>query len=108
MTTGAKVIESIKSTAEQIMPIGSTVLLYGSRSRGDFSPDSDWDILILLDKDRISNEDYDRYAFPFVALGWEMGEELSTIIYSKKQWQSYGYTPFYKNVENEKKSLYES
>ena len=44
------VIESIKQVARTVLPTGSTLYLYGSRARGDFHEDSDWDLLILLDK----------------------------------------------------------
>ena len=46
----ASVIDSIKDIAGKTLPTNSTLLLYGSRARGDNRPDSDWDLLILLDK----------------------------------------------------------
>ena len=33
-----------------------TIILFGSRGRGEFEEDSDWDILIVVDKDLISTE----------------------------------------------------
>jgi uncharacterized protein len=27
------------------------IILFGSRARGDFVPDSDWDFLVVVDKD---------------------------------------------------------
>lgn len=35
--------------------------LFGSRARGDFKPESDWDVLILVDNDKITNEIEDKF-----------------------------------------------
>lgn len=43
-------ILSIKEKMKSVMPQGSEAILFGSRARGDYREDSDWDILILLDK----------------------------------------------------------
>lgn len=102
------VINKIQSLALKTMPKGSQVFLYGSRARGDYNADSDWDLLILVDKENISNSDHDKYAYPFTYLGWEMGIPISPILYSKKQWASYNFTPFHKNVEQDQICLYES
>ena len=56
------------------MPANSSLLLYGSRARGDNRVDSDWDLLILLDKPKLSSQDYD-YGYPFRELGWDIGEK---------------------------------
>ena len=45
----SQVIDSIKQVAEQVLPKGSTLYLYGSRARGDWHKGSDWDLLVLLD-----------------------------------------------------------
>lgn len=104
----SEVIDRIHSVAAKTMPKGSNVLLYGSRARGDYNEDSDWDLLILIDKDKITNSDHDAYAYPFTSLGWDMGLVISPVLYSKQQWQSYSFTPFFKNVEQDKISIYES
>lgn len=97
----ATVISSIKAIASKTLPVGSTLLLYGSRARGDNRPDSDWDLLILLDKPRLTFSDYG-YGYPFSELGWEINEEINAQVYSKKEWDGYQFTPFYKNVEHDK------
>ena len=68
--TKATVISSIKEIAGKTLPANSSLLLYGSRARGDNRPDSDWDLLILLDKPKLSSMDYD-YGYPFRELGWD-------------------------------------
>ena len=49
-----EVISSIKALALKTLPPSSTLLLYGSRARGDNHNGSDWDLLILLDKASLS------------------------------------------------------
>ena len=95
------VISSIKEIAGKTLPANSSLLLYGSRARGDNRPDSDWDLLILLDKPQLSSQDYD-YGYPFRELGWDIGEEISPHIYTKKQWDEWTFLPYRKNVERDK------
>ena len=45
-----EVLEHIENTVRDIMPLDARILLFGSRARGDARPDSDWDILIILNK----------------------------------------------------------
>ncbi len=104
----AQVIENIREVAKKSLPPRSTLLLYGSRARGDEHAGSDWDLLILLDKNELSDSDYDNVSFPFTLLGWSIGELISPQLYTRKEWNAISFLPFYKNVENDKIALYES
>ena len=95
------VYTAIQNKAKEIMPVGSQVILYGSQARGDARPDSDWDILILLDKNRIQLDDYDLYSYPLRELGWEMNVDINAILYTKSHWENEKFTPFYKTVTEE-------
>lgn len=75
MSTDDKTILKIKDIAKSAIPSGSKAILYGSRARGDARNDSDWDILILLDKDKLEQTDYDKVSYPFVLLGCDLGTE---------------------------------
>ena len=97
MTTRAA-LTRIKQTATSTIPKGGKAILYGSRARGDARKDSDWDILILLDKDTLDQSDYDNVSYPFVLLGCDLGQEIYPIMYTTKEWESYRITPFYENV----------
>lgn len=57
-------INHIKQTAARVLPKGSTLYLYGSRARGDYHSDSDWDLLLLLDKPKLEHGDFNRYSYP--------------------------------------------
>ncbi len=103
-----QVINRIKETAASVLPKGSTVYLYGSRARGDFNEDSDWDLLLLLDKPKLKYEDFDHYSYPFVLTGWDLGADIRPHAYTKDEWFNGPHAMFYYNVEKDKEVLYES
>ena len=96
-----KIIQMIRETGRKVVPPGGQVWLYGSRARGDAHEGSDWDILILLDKDRIQLDDYALYSYPFRELGWDLGQYINVVLYTKKGWQADAASPFHENVNEE-------
>ena len=93
--------ELIKQLGEKILPENAKLLLFGSQARDDARPDSDWDLLILLDGEKVSNGDFDRWVFPFVSLGWSLGVDINPVAYTYDEWMRRQITPFYKNVMKE-------
>ena len=77
------------------------LFLYGSQARDEARPDSDWDILILLDKLKIEVEDYDNVSYPLVELGWSLNECVSPVLYTLKDWMRDHFSPFVHNVKDE-------
>ena len=104
MVSTKNIVAQIQTLGKKLLPEGSHLLLYGSRARGDNHADSDWDLLILLDKPQITLDDYD-VGYPFREAGWDLGEEINPQVYSIKEWSQYSFTPFYKNVEHDKQVL---
>lgn len=96
-----EVIERIKETARRILPEGASLWLYGSRARGDAHAESDYDLLILLDKGT-SMAEADSAAYDMCEVGYDNGAEINPHIYYKDQWRSWSYSPYYKNVERDK------
>lgn len=95
------VYTNLRETAAKVLPPGSSLYLYGSRARGDYHEDSDWDLLILLNKSDIEQSDYD-YVYEFSKAGAMMNEVLIPIIYTRDQWEQRKGTDFYRNVEDDK------
>ena len=77
------------------------LFFFGSRARRDAKADSDWDILVLLNKDKIDEQDHDNYTYPLWELGWQINQMIHPIVYSMKDWNSKKGSPFYNNVEEE-------
>ncbi len=93
-----KIMQAIASRAHEVTPPGSTVLLFGSQARGDARPDSDWDVLVLLDKDKITFQDEDEIAYPIHTLGWDYNEMINPILYTVKEWKDNRIAVFRHNV----------
>lgn len=81
--------------------------LFGSRARGDARNDSDpdkrsdWDVLILIDKPKVSWDDFDRYSYPLTELGWNLHETINPIVRSINEWNDSNFSLFHHNVEAE-------
>ncbi len=95
------IVDGIEKILNAAAPHNARAILFGSRARGDARNDSDWDVLILLDKDRITSADMDDISYPIRELGWDIDEIINPIMYTTKDWESRSFTPFYKNVMRE-------
>ena len=99
-TTKRQLLLNIKKVLISVAPVGK-IILYGSHARGDERVDSDWDLLILLNKSKIETADFDLISYPLYELEWSEGELFSPKLYTVDEWKKRSFTPFYKNVENE-------
>jgi len=93
----ARCREAIRTIAPRAM-----VILYGSRARGDAKPDSDYDLLVLLEEkaDWVLEDRIRQSLYP---LELETGAVLTVTCYGKEDWYSaiYQAMPFVRNVERE-------
>jgi len=81
---------------------GAEVILFGSHARGQSNEESDWDILILIDRPKANRSVEDLYRSEMFDLELELGEPISTFVYSKKDWESkFLFTPLYQNIKKE-------
>jgi len=95
-----QIFGEIQTLKRQILP-NERLVLFGSQARGDAREDSDWDLLVLLNKEKRNFiEDYDRYAYPFAELGLKYNTYISAKVYSVKDWETYP-SIFRYNVERE-------
>jgi predicted nucleotidyltransferase len=78
------------------------IVLYGSRARGDAGPDSDWDLVILIDGP--ANEPH-RHAIrrSLYEIEWDTGEVITPIVHTRGEWTDplLASTPFHQAVERE-------
>ena len=60
------------------------IILYGSRTRKDAKIDSDWDVLILVYKAKVTFRDEQVFRHNLCDLTLEIGQSISAFVYSKK------------------------
>lgn len=78
------------------------IILFGSHARGQSHKDSDWDILILLNQPNVNRLIEKEYADELFELELEIGESISTFVFSKNDWeQKHEITPLYQNIKRE-------
>ena len=86
-TDDKKVLNLITTTVRMSEP-DAQIVLYGSRARGDARKDSDWDVIVLLNKDNVSYMDRSEISCELWEKGMEIGEEINAFVYTKKQWDA--------------------
>ena len=95
------IVKQISQTIHKMEPMATT-LLYGSEARGDASPNSDIDLLILLDGDRRDLKRENALSGELYEIELKSGVQISPMIMLKTQWENRPFkTPFYLNVMNE-------
>ena len=105
MTNIDTLLEKIKTSVVFTDP-SAILILYGSYARGDYRDNSDVDLLILIDKDKISRSDEKRIKYPLYDIEFDTGTIISPLVFSKKDWEKrHKITPFYENVIREGKVL---
>lgn len=96
-----RIKQKIKETIAREVT-GAQVILFGSKARGTDNKDSDWDILVLLDKPVVSFKDEQQIRHKLYEVELEVEEPISTFVYSLNDWNAkMSVTPLYKNVSRE-------
>lgn len=91
-------IEEIKTLLQKVAPTSSAIL-FGSRARGDFRADSDMDLLILLDKEKIKYDEELSITNPLYDFEFSSGIMISPIVMTRKDWEATKYrTTLYDEV----------
>lgn len=99
------ILQLIKKSVISTEP-NAILILYGSYARDDYREDSDLDLLVLVDKDKVTRLDQKRIKYPLYDIEFETGTIISPLIFSRKDWEmNHRITPFYENVTREGKIL---
>lgn len=91
----------IKEAVVSVDPTAK-VVLFGSRARGTETKESDWDILVLLDRPKVTFKDEKAFRDKLFDVELEVEEPFSTFYYSILDWNTrHSVTPLYKNIQEE-------
>ncbi len=81
---------------------GAEIILYGSHARGDYHTDSDMDILILLDKEKVTHDDEKKISHQLYDLELNTNQVISPLVRPKKTWyKKYPNTALFINIKKE-------
>ena len=95
-----KVIDLIRNTIRATEP-EAQLILYGSRARGDAREDSDWDVLVIVDRPRLTLRERSNIQYPVWEKGLDIGEEINVFPYTRRQWEEAPVSLFKHNVLSE-------
>jgi len=96
-----EILIKIKNSVESTDP-DATIILYGSFARGEQDKESDLDLIILLNKDKVNRADEKRVKYPLYDIEFDTGQIISPMVLSIKDWESrHRITPFYHNISKE-------
>ena len=99
LNTLSKVKKSVKAVFGDKL---KKIILYGSYARGDNRDNSDIDLLILIEKDKITLSDEKRIKYPLFDIEFDTGQIISPLLFTKNEWENkHKITPFYENVNKE-------
>ncbi len=100
-----KLLAQIKEIVRKKDP-SAKIYLYGSRAKGTEKDSSDWDLLILLNRENITPKLEQEITYSLYDLEFDTGKIISPMLYTEKEWYTkYKVTPFYHNVMTEGKLL---
>ncbi len=95
-----KVLDLIRTTVRATEP-DAQIILYGSRARGDNREDSDWDVIVILNKPPMPHYQRSEIACDLWDKGFDIGEEINAFVYTIDQWNSAPPSLFKHNIKEE-------
>ena len=100
-TADTDLLQRCKKAIRSVVP-DADVILYGSRARGDAADDSDYDLLVLVDRPADITM-HERLIASIYPLELESGAVLTLTAHNRNLWSSrlYKAMPFHENVDRE-------
>ena len=105
MNSEKQILGRIKEAVHKVEP-SAKIILFGSRARGDNKPDSDWDLLILVNQKKISNQFEDSLLDSIYDIELDTDYIITPVIVEKEVWETkHRFSPFYESVIKEGRLL---
>ena len=101
MSDHKEILAAIRQAVLGVDPTAE-VMLYGSRARGDFREESDWDVLVVVEGEAGTGvEQRFRHALFYVELAH--GVAISTMVKSREEYNGrFRVTPLYHNIAQDR------
>jgi len=80
------ILNRLKSLLQEKVKLHQ-VILFGSRARGDAEPDSDMDILVVLDEPR-TREVRDTVSDCTWEAGFDAGVVVASVVFTREEWEN--------------------
>ena len=95
-----QLVTRIREVVLKHQPNGE-VILFGSRARGDARPDSDWDVLVLIDEKTIPKQEEQKLRDALYELEVDTDSVISPLIHTKAAWEARAVMPLYRVIQQE-------
>ena len=90
------ILKLVKNRIQGIDP-NAKIFLFGSRARNDERVDSDWDFLILTEK-QVTQEFKNNISDLLFEAELDSDQIITAIIQNIDIWKNYSFSPIYKNI----------
>lgn len=94
-----KVLQVVKKAVREVDD-KAEIILFGSRARGDYSKESDWDLLILTEMPE-GWETWKIIRKKIYRAELDTEEVFNTVVHNKKEWQKFKLSQLYQFIKKE-------
>jgi uncharacterized protein len=96
MDRNQNILRQVKQRIQSVDP-NAKIFLFGSRARDDYRVDSDWDFLILTEK-QITQDLKNKISDLLFETELDTDQVLTSIVQNVTTWKNYSNTPIYSNI----------